>query len=63
MMTSDYKRDQVTRLPPRPIERDAELAEQIFVQLKSSYDKLLDEPLPAHLQRLLSELDRRENDS
>ena len=39
------------------------MAERIFAQLRSSYDRLLDEPLPAHLQRILNELEKRENDS
>ena len=63
MMTSDYKIDQVNRLPPIRSEPEAELAEHIFAQLRSSYDRLLDEPLPEHLQRLLKELDSRENHS
>jgi hypothetical protein len=63
MMTSDYKLDQVTGLPPMRGEPEAELAEHIFAQLRSSYDRLLDEPLPEHLQRLLTQLESRENDS
>ena len=39
------------------------MAEHIFAQLRSSYDRLLDEPLPAHLQRLLMELESREKNS
>jgi hypothetical protein len=62
MMTSDYKQDRVTSLPLSRGEQEAELAEHIFAQLRSSYDKLLDEPLPEHLQTLLRELDSREND-
>lgn len=63
MMTSGYKTAQVTWLPPARGEPEMELAEHIFAQLKSSYDKLLDEPLPVHLQRLLKELESRESDS
>jgi hypothetical protein len=63
MMTFDCKQDRVTRLPIKRSKPDAELAEHIFAQLKSSYDRLLDEPLPQHLQRLLKELESRENDS
>jgi len=63
MMTSDYKSEPVHWLPPARNELETELAEHIFAQLKSSYDKLLDEPLPPHLQRLLMELDSRESDS
>jgi len=63
MMTSDYKQDQVTVFPPVHGEPEAEMAEHIFVQLRASYDRLLDEPLPAHLQRLLRELESREKDS
>jgi hypothetical protein len=63
MMTSEYKQDQVNRFPPARGEPEAEMAEHIFAQLRSSYDRLLDEPLPAHLQRLLKELESREKDS
>jgi hypothetical protein len=63
MMTFDHKQDRVTWLPIKRGKPDAELAEHIFAQLKSSYDRLLDEPLPPHLQRLLKELESRENDS
>lgn len=44
-------------------EHSAELCEQVIVQLKTSYDQLLHEPLPAHLLKLLNELDRREDRS
>jgi hypothetical protein len=63
MMTSEYKQDEVNHFTPASAEPEAEMAKLIFAQLKSSYDRLLDEPLPAHLQRLLQELESRERDS
>jgi hypothetical protein len=63
MMTSDYKQNQVTRFPTANGEPESEMAEHIFTQLRSSYNRLLDEPLPAHLQRLLKKLESQENDS
>ena len=63
MMTSDYKQNQVMPFPLLQAEPEAEMAEHIFAQLKTSYDRLLDEPLPAHLQKLLKELESRETDS
>lgn len=62
MMTSDYKQDQVTKFPLRQSEQDAELAEHIFDQLRTSYDRLLDEPIPSRLEKLLRDLASREND-
>ena len=63
MMTSDYRQAQVMPFPPVRVEPETEMEERIFAQLRSSYDRLLDEPLPAHLQRLLRDLENRENDS
>jgi hypothetical protein len=62
MMTSDYKQDQVTKLPLPRGEPEAELAEHIFNQLRTSYDRLLDEPIPTRLEMLLRSLASREND-
>jgi len=63
MMTSDYKQNQVMPFPLVKTEPDAEMAKHIFAQLRTSYDRLLDEPLPTHLQKLLRELESRESES
>jgi len=63
MISSDYKQDKVDHFPPVRGEPETEMAEHIFAQLRSSYDRLLDEPLPAHLRKLLMELESREKDS
>jgi Anti-sigma factor NepR len=62
MMISNYKQDQVTKLPLQQAEPGAELAEHIFDQLRTSYDRLLHEPIPPRLQMLLRDLATRESD-
>lgn len=69
MMMSDTEEHKGIRLqeaqPQQPVQtqHSAELCEQVIVQLKTSYDRLLHEPLPDHLLKLLNELDRREDRS
>lgn len=62
MMTSDYKQDQVTQFPLQQGDPEAELAKHIFDQLRTSYDRLLHEPIPPRLEMLLRDLATREND-
>lgn len=69
MMMSDTEEHKGIRLQaaqsaqPAQAEHSAELCEQVIVQLKTSYDQLLHEPLPEHLLKLLNELDSREDRS
>ncbi|WP_088347502.1 MULTISPECIES: NepR family anti-sigma factor [Rhodomicrobium] len=69
MMMSDTEEHKGIRLKAgqsaksRQSEHSAELGEQVIVQLKTSYDKLLHEPLPDHLLQLLNELKCQEDRS
>lgn len=63
--TEEHKgiRLQPAQAPQSQTEHSAEMCEQVIVQLKTSYDQLLHEPLPEHLLKLLTELSRREDRS
>jgi hypothetical protein len=63
MMTSNQKHEKINVFRSAPADRPPELANHILVQLKSSYNQLLEEPLPENIRKLLTELSERENNS
>jgi hypothetical protein len=63
MMTSNHKHEKIDYFKSAQPDRPHELAKHILVQLKSSYNQLLEEPLPENIKKLLTELSERENNS
>lgn len=62
-MMSDTKYHNINQLKAANTESEPELTQHILVQLKSSYNQLLEEPLPENIKKLLVELSNRENNS
>jgi hypothetical protein len=63
MIMYDYKNEKKNLQKSTQNEAQSELANHIVVQLKSSYNQLLEEPLPDNIERLLAELNKRERNS
>lgn len=63
MVMYDYKNDNNKLRALADNNEQSELANHIEAQLKSSYNKLLEEPLPDNIQKLLDELNNRERSS